>query len=450
MSQLPIMAGTVVRDGAFAASYPVNLEPRAFDSGVSKGQLVSTRGAVSVSTGPGIDRGGIDWNGTLYRVMGSKLVSVTTAGVVTTLGDVGTDGKVCAFDYSFDRLGIRSGTSLYYWNGTTLTLVTDPDLGAVNDLLWMNGYFLTTDGTFVVATELLDPASVEPLKYGSAEEDPDGITGILKYREELYVLGRYTIQPMDITASINFPFSPVLGATIHYGCIAPAAKCMIAGTFAFVGGAKGEPLGVFVMANGTAARISNKDIETLLAAEPDPTLITVDARRFGEEAQLVIHLTSQSIGIALHTSSEADQGAWFTLQSGRFAPYRLRNAVLCYGSHWVGDASTAALGTLSESDTRHFGEIADWQFDTALLYSGEDIYLSEIELIGQFPTTASAVFLSMTRDGVAWSGEVSRILTGRRDERVVWRPNVRFPQLGSVRFRGNSRLAIARAEMQAE
>ena len=450
MSQLPIMQGQVVKDGVFAASYPVNLEPRAIDSGVSKGQLITTRGAVSISTGPGIDRGGINWNGTLYRVMGSKLVSVSAGGVATVLGDVGSDGRLCGFDYSFDRLAIRSGTSLYYWNGTTLTLVTDPDLGAVRDILWMAGYFITTDGTFIIATELLDPTSVSPLKYGSAEEDPDAVTGVLKYNEELYGLGRYTLQVFKNVGGLNFPFQVVQGATIPVGCISATAKCMVAGTFAFIGGARGEPLGVYVLAGGTAARISDKDIEALIAAEPDPALIVLEARRFGEESQLVMHLTAQSVAIALHTSAEADQGAWFILNSGRFAPYRLRNAVLCYGKHWVGDLATAALGTLSDETVTHFGEAADWRFDAALLYAGMGICLDEIELIGQFPTTATAIFFALTRDGVQWSNEVSRVTTGRRDERMVWRPSVRLPVLGSARWRGTGRWAFARAEIQAE
>ena len=450
MTQLPIMAGTVVKDGTFAASYPVNLEPRALDSGVSKGQLVTTRGAVSLGTGPGIDRGGINWNDTLYRVMGSKLVRVSAGGVVTVLGDVGTDGLVCGFDYSFDRLGIRSANKLYYWNGTTLTLVTDPDLGKVKDILWMDGYFLTTDGTFVIATELLDPTNVNPLKYGSAEQDPDAVTGLLKYREELYALGRYTIQVFQDVGGLNFPFQVVKGATIPYGCISATAKCMVGGTFAFVGGAKDEPLGVFVYAGGTAARISNKDVEALIAAEADPALIVLEARRFGEESQIIMHLTGQSVGIALHTSAQADDGAWFYLQSGRFAPYRLRNAVLYYGKHWVGDTQTAAVGTLSDQTVTHFGAAADWRFDAALLYAGTAICLDEVELIGQWPLTGVAVFFSLTRDGVQWSNEISRVTTGRRDERIVWRPSVSFPVLGSARWRGTGRVAIARAEMQAE
>jgi Phage stabilisation protein len=448
--QLPILSGVVVRDGAFAASYPVNLEPRALDTGVSKGQLVTTRGAVSAGTGPGTDRGGIVWNDILYRVMGSNLVSVSAAGVITTLGDVGTDGLRCGFDYSFDRLAVRSARKLYYWSGTTLTEVTDPDLGAVVDMLWMDGYFVTTDGTSLVATELLDPTSIDPLKYGSAEEDPDPVTGVLKFREELYGIGRYSIEVYQNVGGLNFPFQVIKGATLPYGCVGPNAKCQFPETFAFVGGGKDQPVGVIVYTGGGASRISNKDIEDLIAAEPDVSLIELEARQFGEEQQIILHLSAQSIGIALHTSAAGDAGAWFFLQSGRFEPYRLRNAVLCYGKHYVGDTDSSSLGTLSTDDDRHFGDKADWRFDSALVYNGTAIVLSEIELIGQFPTTETAIFMSLTRDGVQWSNEVARILTGRRDERVMWRPAVRFPAIGSTRWRGTGKVAIARAEMQAE
>jgi hypothetical protein len=40
-------------------------------------------------------------------------------------------------------------------------------------MLWIDSFFMTTDGTYVIVTELSDPMQVKPLKYGSAEEDPD-------------------------------------------------------------------------------------------------------------------------------------------------------------------------------------------------------------------------------------------------------------------------------------
>lgn len=449
--KIPIMSGITAKDGVFATSYPINLEPRALESGVSSGQLVSTRGAITVTTGPGIDRGGIEWNGALYRVMGSRLVRVSQAGVVVDLGDVGTDARRCSFDYSFDRLAIRSGTSLYYYDGAALTQVTDPDLGSAIDMCWMDGYFVTTDGEFAVVTELLDPAKVEPLKYGSAEEDPDGCTGVMKYREELYVFGRHTIQTFQNVGGLNFPFQVVNGAAIPYGCIAANAKCKVAGTFAFIGGGRGEPLGLFVAGNGTAVRISSKEVEDAIAAETTPDLIELEGRTFGEESQLFIHLEHRTIGISIKTSQVADAGAWFVLHSGDFGRYRPRNAVHCYGRLWVGDADSSALGTLSEDTAAHFGTEPPWQFDSALMFAdGAGIHAHEVELIGQFPLTPSAVFFSITRDGALWSREVSRRLTGRRDEQVIWRPGVRFSKLGAFRWRGHGRVAISAAVLRAD
>jgi hypothetical protein len=64
--------------------------------------------------------------------------------------------------------------------------VTDPDLGVVLDVVWVDGYFMTTDGEFLVVTELTDPTQVNPLKYGSSEVDPDPVVALLKLRNEVY------------------------------------------------------------------------------------------------------------------------------------------------------------------------------------------------------------------------------------------------------------------------
>lgn len=448
--RVPIMAGTTARGGSFAASYPVNLEPRAKNTGVSDGQLVSSPGAAPFATGPGVDRGGISWNGACYRVMGSTFCRVDIDGTVTTIGDVGSDNRRAGFDYSFDRLGIRSAGGLYYYDGATLTHVTDPDLGEVLDLMWIDGYFLTTDGKYLVATDLLDPTSINPLKYGSAEEDPDMVVGLLKYREEVYAIGRYTIQVFQDVGGLNFPFQVIPGATIPYGAVGTDAKCMTSGTFAFVGSGKDEPLGVYVYAGGTAQRISSREIDLLLAAHSTPDQIIMEARSFAGANYILIHLEDRTLALAVDTSRLANDGAWFVLQSDGGA-YRLRNAVWCYDRHIVGDTASSALGVLTETDSIQFAAASTWQFDTALLFNdGKPFVLKEVELFGQFPAEENVIFFSMSRDGVQWSNEIARVLTGRRDERIVWRPNVRLPAMGIMRFRGSGRVAIARCEIDGE
>ena len=160
-------------DPSVRVSYPLNRIPVAEENGISSGFLRPADGIISNGTGTGTARGGINWNGDLYRVMGSSLVKIAKDNVVTTLGDVGNDGLDVTFDYSFDRLAVTSNKNLFYWDGTALTQVTDSDLGVVLDMVWVDGYFMTTDGEFLVVTDLNDPTSVNPLKYGSSEIDPN-------------------------------------------------------------------------------------------------------------------------------------------------------------------------------------------------------------------------------------------------------------------------------------
>jgi hypothetical protein len=193
MTQIPILNGIFTDNGPdFRTSYPVNLIPVPKANGISEGFLRPADGLIANGTGPGVDRGGINWNGVCYRVMGSKLVTVGPTGTITILGDVGNDGNLVTLDYDFDQLGIASNNNLFFWNPTTSTLSqnTDPDLGPVLDMVWVDGYWMTTDGEFLVVTDLGNPLAVNPLKYGSSEIDPDPVVALLKLRNEIYALNR--------------------------------------------------------------------------------------------------------------------------------------------------------------------------------------------------------------------------------------------------------------------
>src|SRR5690348_6294843 len=212
--QLGILSGVYSQTGPdFEGSYPLNLVPNFEATGISEGYLRSAPGINVFATGLGIDRGGVYWNGTLYRVCGTSLVSVSSTGIVSFIGDVGGSDR-CSFAISFDRLAVRSGENLYYWDGTTLSQVTDVDLGVVNDVVWMDGYFISTDGTSIVVTELDDPTSVDPLKYGSSEADPDSIQALGVRRGELIAFNRYTTEFFFDAGTTGFPFERNQGAQI--------------------------------------------------------------------------------------------------------------------------------------------------------------------------------------------------------------------------------------------
>ena len=221
--QIQILNGVYTDEGPdFRVSYPRNMMPVPRAQGISAGYLRPAEGVVQIGSGPGIDRGGERWNDVCYRVSGNNLVRVDDDGTVTALGYIAGSGSV-GMDYSFDRLAIAGGGKLYYFDGSTLQQVTDPDLGTIlPDVAWVDGYFWVTDGTYNIVTDLTDPTSVNPLRYGSSEADPDPIMGNRKTRAgEVYSVNRYTTEVFQnvgqTSATSLFPFDRVAGGQINRG-----------------------------------------------------------------------------------------------------------------------------------------------------------------------------------------------------------------------------------------
>lgn len=444
--QLPIVSGVVQSEiGEFRLSTPLNLEPILIESKISNGQLRTASGTKPFGSGPGKDRGGIVWNNTLYRVMGTKLVSIANTGVATVLGDVGGSGPA-GLDYSFDKLIVRSSGKLYYWDGSALNQVTDEDLGTCVDALWVDGYTMSTDGSYVVVTELSDPYQVKPLKYGSADADPDPISGLIKLRGEVYVVGTNTIQVLQNVGGNGFPFAIVTGATIPVGCVSASAKCLFGQSFAFVGSARGDALGVFIAGQGSANKISSRIVDDALAAVADPTSIVLERRVSRDEYRLYVHLPAETWVFMAKATERADQAVWYRCQSGAGKPYRPRYAVEAFGKSIVGDTETNALAELSADVSSHFDETTQWQFDVGLLYNNaKGAIVDTIELVGTSgrgsEVEGASVFMSTTRDGQLFSQEraVSLGKLGERTKRIQWRPHARVRNYMGFRFRGFSR-----------
>lgn len=457
MVAFPIISGVLpTAQAEFGTVIPKNMEPVIVESGVSKGQLRMAAGAIPWSSGPGVDRGGHMWNGQQYRVMGDKLVRINTAGSVEILGDVGGAGPV-GFDHSFDLLAVRSGTVLWYWDGAILRQADDPDFGQVIDHIWIDGYFMATDGQFVIVTELNNPYEVKPLKYGSAESDPDPIVGLAKVRGEAYVVGRNTIELFANQGGAGFPFAVVRSATIPFGAISAQAMTPFAQTLAFVGSERDGALGVFLAGQGTATRISSRVIDEALATDPAPRAVQIERRVYRGEARLIVHLTAASYQYCTDASQKAGEPVWVELRSGQDQPYRLRNALVTEERIIVSDLASPALGILTEDLATHFGEDIEWRFDVGQFNEpGTGLVIDAIELVGMTgrgPYGGGEAFMSYTLDGETFSLERAKSLgvRGQRKKRVAWRPRIRVPNYLGLRFRGfgDGFYGVAACEVEA-
>ena len=449
----------------FRTSYPVNMIPVPKDNGVSKGYLRPADGLVSNGTGPGIDRGGINWNGVCYRVMGTKLVTVASNGTVTVLGDVGGPvSTLVTLDYSFDRLAIASGGRLYYWNSALgLVQVTDPDLGIVLDVVWVDGYFMTTDGTSLIVTELLDPTQINPLKYGSSEVDPDPVVALLKLRNEIYALNLNTIEVFDNVGGEFFPFQRIDGAQIQKGVLGTFACCVYLENIAFLGSGRNEAPGIYLGANAQANKISTQEIDMILLnyTEAQLALVKLEARNDKSHNHLYVHLPDKTLVFDASASKELGENVWFTLTTSvvGFNQYRARNLVWAYDKWLIGDPQSNSVGYMVQDIGSHYGQQVRWEFGTTIVYNeGNGAIFNELELVSLTGSVAIGkdpkISTSYSVDGRSWSQDrsISVGTTGNTRKRIVWFQQGHMRNWRIQRFRGDSdsHLSFARLEAQIE
>jgi hypothetical protein len=463
MTQIPIIDGIYSdNDADFRTSYPVNMTPVPKAQGISNGYLRPADGIVSNGTGPGQNRGGINWKGFCYRVMGNMLVKIGADNTIFEIGSVGFGGQV-SLDYSFDRLAIASGGRLYYWDESTLTQVTDADLGNVLTVIWVDGYFMTTDGEFLIVTELNDPTEVDPLKYGSSEVDPDPVKALLKIQDEVYALNRYTIEVFDNIGGTGFPFQRIEGAQINKGPLGTHSCCVLANAIAFLGSGRNEAPAIYLGKNSDAQKISTREIDQILLTYTEQQLseCVMETRIDSGHQHLWIRLPDRTLVYDLAASASLQRPVWFILTSSLegFARYRAGDLVWCYNRWMVGDPSSAALGTLTDSISSQYGQTVRWEFGTTIVYNeGRGAIFHQLELVcltgrtifGEDPyiTTAYSV------DGVSWGQDkpVKVGMSGDRSKRIVWFQQGKMQNWRIQRFQGTSDafISVARLEVQLE
>lgn len=459
--QIPILNGIYTDEASdFRTSYPRNMVPVPKSQGISAGYLRPAEGIVDFSTGPGVDRGGINWNGECYRVMGNQLALIDESGVASPLGTVAT-GDLARLDYSFDYLSFNVGGNLYLYDGSTIQQVTDSDLGVVLDHIWVDGYFMTTDGEFLVVTELNNPFSVLPTKYGSSEADPDPIKAVIKLRNEPYALNRYTIEVFDNVGGSGFPFQRIEGAQIQRGTIGTRACCQFLDTVAFVGGGRKESVAVWLAANGNSVKISTREIDQVLAEYSELVLeaMLVESKIDKGHQHLQIHLPDKTLVYDAAATEVVGEHVWFTLTSGLNTQYRARNLVWCYSKWLVGDPQSSKVGYLNNLVSSHWGEIVDWEFGTAIIYNeSQGVIFHELELVclsGRVDLSVDPIITTdYSLDGEEWSmpKSIKAGRRGQRKKRLMWLNQGSMKNWRIQRFYGTSdaHLAVARLEARIE
>ena len=450
--KIPILSG-IFSDGNsdYRTSYPINLVPVTKDTGVNDSYLRPAEGIELFASTNGIDRGAIVVRGVCYRVIGTKFCRVDRIGVITELGDVGGAGLV-SLCQSFDNIGIASNGNLFLWNLHTLFLqqVTDVDLGVVITVNWLDGYFVTTDGEFIVVTDINDPLSVNPLKYGSSEVSPDPIIALPVLRNTLYAINRYSIEGFQNIGGQFFPFQRIDGAYIQRGCVGTLANCIYDEQIAFLGGGQNEPCAVWLGLNGSTTKISTHEIDLRIQKYPEIILsqVLIETRLERSHHWLYIHLPDETLVYDSQASQVMGAPVWFSLSSSitGVGTYNARNFIFAYDKWICGDPSTNRLGILSLETGGHWGKPVGWEVQTKIIYGDTNgAVFWELELMcltgNVSPGSNPVVSTQYSNDqGVTWSVPRARIAgrNGVRERRINWLSNGSMNERRIERFTGNS------------
>jgi len=331
----------------------------------------------------------------------------------------------------------------------------------VLDVVWVDGFFMTTDGANLVVTELSDPMQVNPLKYGSSEVDPDPVVALIKLRNEVYALNSNTQEVFDNVGGALFPFQRIDGAQVQKGVIGTHACCTYLERIAFLGGGRNEAPGIYLGAAATTQKISTQEIDTLLLQYTEAQLVKVklEARNDKAHQHLYVHLPDRTVVYDASASEALEQPVWFTLTTAvvGFSQYRARNLVWVYDKWLVGDPQSSNIGYLVQDTGHHWGQQVRWEFGTLIVYNeGNGAIFNRLELVALTGSVALGknpqISTSYSVNGLSWSQDrsISVGTIGNTTKRLAWFQQGHMRNWRIQRFRGDSDAHVSFARLEAQ
>jgi hypothetical protein len=423
------------------------------------GYMIQSPGLTQYGSGSGVDRGGI-WNerqSEHFRVSGTDLISVDSAGTKTVLGTI-SGSDTASVPYSFNTQGIVADGRFWLYDSVGgFREVTDPDLGDPIDCVWVDGYYFFTDGDFIYHTDITDEESIDPLKFATSEFSPDPSLGVGKTQDnKVIVFNRYTIEYFVNDASEDFSFARVQTRAAKIGIVGTHAKAEMGDKWYFLGSRKEEALSVHMLGVGQATKIASREVDKVIGTYTEDELKTavVESREEDGQSHLLVHLPNhvlqyndaiaKAMGPSMAWSILAtgtDQSPW----RGKHGVFEPRKGVWVYG-----DKLGSNLGIHDETVATQYESIAEWYLNTPFMYlEYQSIDKLEIETVPGFTSTEDAtVAISLTYDGVTYGKEWFRLYGAPNDHnrRFIARRLGFVRDWVGIRLRGasKSRMAFSR------
>lgn len=331
--------------------------------------------------GDGPIRGGIKMNGIAYFVSGQSFYSLNASGVSVLLGGgIGGNSNVSMDGNGFEIVIVNGSLGWSYLVATNnFQQISSPNFLPANTVTAIHSLFvfdIAGTNQFQVSG-ILDGRTYSTLSRASAESNPDFVQAVANHRGQLAVMGTDTVEIWSDTGAANFTFSPIQGALVDKGILAPLAMCF-------------EDEGRFYLGNDFVfyrlAGLQKQRISTFALEREWRTFTTYNdafCLVYTYQGHKFVTLTFPTAGRTF--VYDIATSLWHERQSydprGIVTRWRGSCAVDIFGKILIGDSQTGMVGYLDKGTYTEFGNPIITQLVLPPIYfAGRQFAMQRFEL----------------------------------------------------------------------
>jgi hypothetical protein len=157
-------------------------------------------------------------NSTVYCVIDDGFYSLSSAGVLTSLGTLNTAWGIVEITSSTSRLLVVDGSYGYWYTvAGGFEVITDTDFVASRSVTMQDGWFISVQNNGTGRFQITNTADWDALEFATAEAEPDALIKVVSDHREVWLFGERTTEIWYNTGDADFTFSRMQGAFIEQG-----------------------------------------------------------------------------------------------------------------------------------------------------------------------------------------------------------------------------------------
>jgi len=422
--------------------YPEPLEVEGLSTYSVRGTPGLVQEATTGSTTEDSNRGGHVMSDKAYFVNGTTLYRIGNAGDQENLGTIAAGERVVCADNGTQMVVLVPNETAYVYTVLDgLTEITDEGFtenGVPVFVAYVDGYFVfITDQKKFISSALNDGLSYDSTDVGTAESDPDALTGAVVLNNQLYLIGTETTeQHANRPRGADFPFQRT-GNFADFGSRSRYSIVEIGGRAYFVGGSKNETSVLEYTGSGQPQKISTRPIDNILQDLTQPQIANIVGWAYSQGGHYFVGFNLGNTTIVFDIST----GLWHERRStvtyaneiAGTARCRMNTVLQAYGKVLAADAFDGRIGRLDLDVFDEYGEnMIRRCVGQPLQNQGASLSVPMLEVtmesgMGNDDVTDPQVRMERSLDGKTWKDARDRDIgqIGEYDKRQIWYRNGR-------------------------